>query len=114
MRKLLVVGVLAGLLVALVLAAPALSKRKSVELDDNYFVHKRAPHTVTVHKGDKVEWEWEGKNPHNVTVTKGPVKFHSKTQSKGSFEKKLTKRGTYKIICTIHAAQGMRMTLKVD
>ena len=103
MRKLLVVAVLAGLLGALVVAAPALSKRKSIEVDDNYFVHK----------GDKVEWEWEGSNPHNVTVTKGPVKFHSKTQSSGSFEKTLKKRGTYKIICTVHAPK-MRMTLKVQ
>jgi plastocyanin len=65
-----------------------------------------------VHKGDKVEWEWEGRSDHNVTVTKGPVKFHSKTQSSGSFEKRLKKAGTYKIVCTIHAPD-MRMTLKV-
>jgi plastocyanin len=112
MRKVLVLGLLAGLLGALFVAAPALSKSKSVEVDDNYFVHKGKPRTVTVHKGDKVEWEWEGTNDHNVTVTKGPVKFHSKTQSSGSFEKKLKKVGTYKIICTIHAPD-MRMTLKV-
>ena len=102
MRKVLVLGLLAGLLGALFVAAPAFSKRKSVEIDDNYFVHK----------GDKVEWEWEGANDHNVTVAKGPVKFHSKTQSSGSFEKKLKTVGTYKIICTIHAPD-MRMTLKV-
>ena len=112
MRKVLVLGLLAGLLGTLFAAAPALSKRKSVEVDDNYFVHKGKPRTVTVHKGDKVEWEWEGINSHNVTVSKGPVKFHSKTQSSGSFEKKLKKVGTYKILCTIHAPD-MRMTLKV-
>jgi plastocyanin len=112
MRKVLVLGLLAGLLGTLFVAAPAFSKRKSVEVDDNYFVHEGKARTVTVHKGDKVEWEWEGSNPHNVTVTKGPVKFHSKTQSSGSFEKKLKKAGTYKIVCTIHAPD-MRMTLKV-
>jgi plastocyanin len=112
MRKLLAVGLLTGLLAALVTAAPALSKRKSVEVDDNYFVHKGKPPTVTVNRGDKVEWEWEGVNKHNVTVQKGPVKFHSKTKSSGSFEKKLTEPGTYKIICTIHPP-AMRMTLKV-
>ena len=112
MRKVLVLGLLAGLLGALFVAAPAFSKRKSVEIDDNYFVHKGKPRTVTVHKGDKVEWEWEGSNDHNVTVVKGPVKFHSKTQSSGSFEKKLTKVGTYKVCCTIHSPK-MRMTLKV-
>ena len=112
MRKLLVVAVIAGLLGALVVAAPALSKRKSIEVDDNYFVHKGAPRTVTVHKGDKVEWEWEGSGLHNVTVKKGPVKFHSKDKTKGTFEKKLRTVGTYKIVCTFHAP-GMRMTLKV-
>jgi plastocyanin len=112
MRKLLVLGVLVGLLGAVLIAAPALSKGKSVEVDDNYFLHKGAPPTVTVRKGTKVEWEWEGHNPHNVTVARGPVKFHSKTMSSGHFTKKLTRKGTYTIICTIHAPK-MRMTLKV-
>jgi plastocyanin len=112
MRKLLASALLAGLVGTLLVAGPALSKTKSVEVDDNYFVKEGAPRTVTVHKGDKVEWEWEGSNPHNVTVKKGPVKFHSETQSSGSYEKKLRKVGTYKIVCTIHAPD-MRMTLKV-
>ena len=112
MRKLLASALLAGLVGTLLVAGPALSKTKSVEVDDNYFVKEGAPRTVTVHKGDKVEWEWEGINPHNVTVKKGPVKFHSKTQTRGTYEKKLRKVGTYKIVCTIHAPD-MRMTLKV-
>jgi plastocyanin len=113
MRKLLVLGVLVGLVGALMVAAPALSKKKGVEVDDNYFVHKGKPRTVTVHKGDKVEWEWEGSNSHNVTVARGPVKFHSKTMRSGSFAKTLTRRGTYTIICTIHQPK-MKMTLKVE
>jgi len=89
MRKLLASALLAGLVGTLLVAGPALSKTKSVEVDDDYFVKEGAPRTVTVHKGDKVEWEWEGRNPHNVTVKKGPVKFHSKTKTSGSYEKKL-------------------------
>ena len=112
MRKPLVVGLLAALTAALLTAGPALSARKTVEVDDNYFVHKGAPRTVTVHRGDKVVWEWEGRNPHNVTVTKGPVKFHSSTQKSGDYSKRLRRRGTYKIVCTIHRP-SMRMTLKV-
>jgi plastocyanin len=117
MRKLFAVALLAGLLGLLVVAAPALSKHKSLEVGNNYFVEKGKPHTVTVHVGDKVEWEWEGMtNPHNVTVVKAPKgakRFHSKTQTSGTFEKKLKKAGTYKIVCTIHRALGMKMTLKV-
>jgi plastocyanin len=58
-------------------------------------------------------WEWEGSNPHDVTVTKGPVRFHSRTKTSGTYAKKLTRRGTYKIVCTIHRRQGMKMTLRV-
>jgi plastocyanin len=112
MRKVLSLALLAGLIGTLVVAVPALSKTKSVEVDDNYFVHEGKPSTVKVHKGDKVEWEWEGVGLHNVTVKKGPVKFHSKDKTSGTFEKKLRKVGTYKIVCTFHAP-GMRMTLKV-
>jgi plastocyanin len=48
-----------------------------------------------------------------VTVTRGPVKFASKTQIKGTFSRTLTKKGTYYIVCTIHKALGQKMTLKV-
>jgi plastocyanin len=102
--------VLPALLVA---AAPALSKRKSVEVDDNYFVREGAPRTVTVKKNDTVVWKWEGGNPHNVTVTRGPVKFQSKNKTAGRYSKKLTRRGTYRILCTLHAPT-MRMKLKVE
>jgi plastocyanin len=112
MRKVLLLALLAGLIGTLAVAVPALSKTKSVEVDDDYFVHEGKPSTVTVHKGDKVEWEWEGSNLHNVTVKKGPVKFHSKDKTKGTYVKKMRKAGTYKIVCTIHAPD-MRMTLKV-
>jgi plastocyanin len=112
MRKTLAIGLLATLCLLLFVAAPAVSKRKGVEVDDNYFVHKGKPRTVTVKRGDKVEWEWEGMNPHNVTVARGPVKFHSRTKTSGKYVKRMRRRGTYKIICTIHAPK-MRMTLKV-
>ena len=112
MRKARLAALMLVLPALLVVAAPALSKEKSVEVDDNYFVHKGAPRTVSVKKNDTVTWEWEGRNPHNVTVTRGPVKFHSKTKTSGSYSKKLTRRGTYSILCTVHAP-GMRMKVKV-
>jgi plastocyanin len=113
MRKALVAALVLTVAALLVVAAPASSKRKSVEVDDDYFVHARAPHSVSVKKNDTVVWEWEGSNPHNVTVTRGPVKFHSRTKTSGSYAKKLSRRGTYKILCTVHAPT-MRMTLKVE
>jgi plastocyanin len=113
MRKPLVVGLLVALLATLLSAGSALSARKTVEVDDNYFVRPGDPPTVTVDRYDRVVWEWEGNNPHNVTVTRGPVAFRSDTQSSGSYRKRVTRRGTYKIVCTIHRP-AMRMTLRVQ
>jgi plastocyanin len=112
MRKLLVAGLLLALSGTLLVAGPALSARKHVEVDDNYFVRKGSPPTVNAQRNDIVVWEWEGRNPHNVTVSKGPRRFASSTKTSGRYRKKVTRRGTYKILCTVHPA-NMRMTLKV-
>ena len=113
MRKPLVVGLLVTLVAALLTAGPALSARKTVEVDDNYFVREGDLPTVKVERYDRVVWEWEGSNPHNVTVTRGPVEFKSKTKTSGTYRKRVTRRGTYKIVCTIHRSE-MRMTLRVQ
>jgi plastocyanin len=98
----------AAVIAAGALAVPALASTKTVQVKDNKFV----ANTLTVKKGTTVKWVWKGKAPHDVTVTKGPAKFKSKVQVAGSFSKKLTKAGTYTIVCTIHAP-GMKMTVKV-
>jgi plastocyanin len=113
MRKPRVVGLFVSLVAALLTAGPALSARKTVEVDDNYFVREGDPPTVKVKRLDRVVWEWEGSNPHNVTVTRGPVEFQSKTKTSGTYRKRVTRRGTYKIVCTIHRPE-MRMTLRVQ
>jgi plastocyanin len=107
MKKLVAVGA-ATAVAAGALAIPALAATKSVQVKDNKFVAK----SITVSKGTTVKWVWDGKAPHNVKVTKGPAKFASTTQVKGSYSKKLTKKGTYTILCTIHAPD-MKMTVRV-
>ena len=89
------------------LAVPAMAATKTIKVGDNFF----RPENPTVKKGTTVVWDWIGKAPHNVTVTSGPAKFQSKVQLSGTYKQKLSKAGTYKIICTIHP--GMDMTLKV-
>jgi plastocyanin len=111
-RKLLL-ALAAATLAAGALAAPSLSAGKSVEIGDNYFVRDAGHATVTIKKGQTLTWKWTGMHPHNVTVTKGPQKFASKTQNRGTFSHKFTKAGTYSIICTIHAP-GMTMKVKVN
>jgi plastocyanin len=93
-------------------ALPAFAATSSVKVGDNYFIKSSGTPKLTVKKGATVKWRWVGSAPHDVTVTKGPTKFKSKTMTSGSYSKKLTKAGTYKIICTIHQPD-MKMTLVV-
>jgi plastocyanin len=108
--KKLIAAATASVLAAGVLAGPSLagSTTKTVKVKDNVF----SPTSITVKRGTKVKWVWKGSAPHNVTVTKGPVRFSSKTKTSGSFSKTLKRKGTYKIVCTIHAP-GMKMTIHV-
>jgi plastocyanin len=63
------------------------------------------PGTMVVKKWTRVTWKWHGYLNHNVTVKKGPAKFHSRTQSGGSFSHRFTRRGTYFLYCTLHPTQ---------
>jgi plastocyanin len=112
MRRLLPVVLLAALAATLLVAVPAVSKRRSVEVDDNYFVRQGSPPTVRVMRNDTVVWVWEGSNPHNVTVTSGPARFNSRTQSSGTYRRKVTRRGSYRIVCTIHPGMAMRLRVR--
>jgi len=97
------------LLAALLLLPASAAARQRVRVKDNFF----SPSTVTVSKGERVIWRFRGDNSHNVHVVSGPRHFTSATKSSGRYRKKMRKRGTYKIVCTIHAPD-MRMTLKVE
>ena len=108
------IAALAG--TVLISAVPAQgAATKTVTLGDNYF----APKTLNVKRGTKVAWRWpgfdEGGDVHDVKLRSGPAgvkKFHSEAASTDySFKRKLTKPGTYKIVCTLH--EEMRMTVKV-
>ena len=106
MKKLIALVVAAG--VAGALAIPAFAATKTVSVADDVF----KPRTMTVSKGTTIRWRWTGDNLHNVTVTRGPVKFKSGTKSSGTFSRTLRRRGTYRIVCTIHLP-GMRQTITV-
>lgn len=71
---------------------------KRVKVGDLFF--KKL--SITIESGDTVTWMWVGEARHNVTVKRGPRKFHSRTKTSGTYEKKLRKRGTYRYICTVH------------
>jgi plastocyanin len=111
LRKAIVPALVAGLLVAVV--TPAFAASKQLSVGDNWFVRKSGVPTVTVSKGTKVTWKWTGESLHNVTVTKGPAKFRSGSKTSGSFSKKVTRAGTYTIVCTVHGASDQKMKLVV-
>jgi plastocyanin len=108
MRKLIVIGVL-----ACALAATAMASTRSVKVGDNYYVRSHGVPTVTVSKGTKVTWRFATSTGHTVTVSRGPSKFNSGVRFSGSYTKKMSKRGTYRIYCTIHGPSDQKMKLIV-
>ena len=111
MRKLVVPAIVAGLFLAAV--APALAATKRLTVGDNFFVRDGGVPKVTVDRGTKVKWVWKGHSAHNVKVARGPVKFGSSTMRSGSFTKRVSKPGTYTIVCTIHGPADQSMKLVV-
>jgi plastocyanin len=90
-------------------AIPSLgASTKTVLLKDNFF----SPKKLTISKGTKVHWVWKGKERHNIAVANGPSNFRAGTRKKGHFDHTFKKKGTYSIVCTIHAPD-MHMTIKV-
>jgi plastocyanin len=108
LRAATVLVLLAGLL-----ATPAFAATRKVSVGDNFFVRDSGTPTVTVGKGTKVTWVWNGRSLHNVTATLGPAKFRSGSKTSGRFSKKLTRAGTYTIVCTVHGARDQSMKLVV-
>jgi plastocyanin len=110
MRKLIVIALVVGCLGTLASVAMA---ARSIKVGDDYYVRPSGVPTVTVSKGSTVTWRFKGSNPHSVTVSKGPRKFNSGVRTGGSYKKKLSKRGTYTIYCTVHGAANQKMKLVV-
>lgn len=86
--------------------ADAKAPTRTVKVTDNVYTPKR----LTVKRGTKVVWSFRGNIPHNVDVSSGPELFSSRIVKSGTFAKRLTRRGTYRIVCTLHEAD---MTMKV-
>lgn len=89
------------------------SKSRSVSVRDNRF----SPRSITVPRATKVVWRWRGFSDHNVRFKKvpsGASKRGSVTQSSGRFARTFKQRGTYRYVCTIHQALGMRGTVRVE
>jgi plastocyanin len=107
MRYLRVIVVAALVLVLSATAAFAATKNVGVRKSDSKF--KWSVSTLRIKKGDTVKWSWRGNIPHNVT---GPG-FHSRTANKLTYSRRFNRTGRFRVVCTIHSAQGQRMTVIV-
>ena len=111
MPKLLIPAVLACLLA---LAGTAYAATKTVSMGDNWYVRASGAPKVTVSKNTTVVWRNRGNVAHNVVVSRGPARFRSGPVRRGrSYSKKVTRSGTYTIVCTIHGASDQSMKLVV-
>jgi plastocyanin len=89
-------------------SAPALGARQ-IAIIDNAFNHGSDRPVARLREGQQLTWLWRSRQSHQVTLASGPGEVHSPTQSRGRFSIHLTKPGTYRFVCSIHAP-GMRMT----
>jgi plastocyanin len=100
-----------GALVLLIPGPTQATAATTVALGDSFF----APSSKTIARGTKVRFKWIGVKRHNVKKTRGPgTGFKSRTtRARGvNYAKRFTKRGTYRLICTIHP-ETMRLKLRV-
>ena len=102
-------ALVASATVCAAIAAPALAapKTRTVSVKDDVF----SPKSMTVSQRTTVRWVWRGTSPHNVSVVSGAQRFRSGNKVKGSFSRRLTRKGTYRLTCTIHP--GMNQTIRV-
>jgi plastocyanin len=107
-RALLIIAALAVGGGAAAIPTSGATSGKTVLVKDDFF----GPKKLSIKKGTKVTWLWKGTERHNVAVANGPSNFRAGTRKKGSFKHTFKKRGTYSIVCTIHAPD-MHMTIKV-
>src|SRR3954471_21879770 len=97
--------------VAAAIAVPAFAATKTVKVGPQL---KFGPTKLSIKRGDTVKFEWTGKLPHNVRISKGPQRGTiSKVRKKGTVPHRFTRAGTYTIVCDIHAP-GMKMIVRVS
>jgi plastocyanin len=81
-------------------AAPA----ATITVGNNFL----SPSSKTISSGTKLRFKWLGGESHHIVKTKGPggdIKSPA-TRKKGvNLAKVLTKRGTYRFICTFHPTE---------
>ena len=99
---------LAATVVVAIAAVPALAATKTVRVDDNVF----RPDSMTVNRNDTVRFRWVGDALHNVRKTSGPSFRNISNRRSGTVSRRLTRRGTLRLVCTIHPGMDMRIRVR--
>jgi plastocyanin len=102
------VFVLAVAALGAAVVSPSLAATRSVGVKDDYF----SPRSLTISKNTAVRWIWRGSGRHNVVVDRGPASFRSSVKRSGNYPHMFTRRGTYRLVCTVHP--DMTMTVRVQ
>jgi hypothetical protein len=87
-------------------AGPVRRDLRSTWVGDYAFGAQR----VSLKKGALFTWKFRGGVEHDVTLASGPVGFASPSMTKGNYSFRFTRKGTYKLFCSLHPA---RMTQTV-
>jgi plastocyanin len=89
-------------------AVPALAATRTVRVDDNVF---RAD-SVSLKRNDTIRFRWVGEAPHNITRTRGPSFRTISNRKRGTVSRRFTRRGTYRLTCTIHPGMDLRVRVR--
>jgi plastocyanin len=71
------------------------------------------PRAAKITKGATVRWSFrDGATPHNV-VSRGTPRFRSSpVKTRGSYEVRFRRAGTYRYVCTLHPGMAGRVVVR--
>ncbi|HSD81525.1 MAG TPA: plastocyanin/azurin family copper-binding protein [Solirubrobacteraceae bacterium] len=100
-------------------------QKRTVKVLDNYFQPTKGfdgsgqPAKLTVDPGSTVTWRWDANAAeiHDVKLVRAPKGVRRWQSDPGGygyvFRRRFKVSGTYRLVCTFHVADGMKMTIVV-
>ena len=89
-------------------AADAAPRTRVVAVSDAGF----SVAAIRIHRGDTIAFRWRS-GTHNVTRRGGPAFRTIDDRTAGTVRRRFPRTGTYRLVCTIHEAYGMKVTVTV-